>query len=71
MNRFITRRDEPFAGKEKLVVNICWHWINSDSHDRAGRSQNLLPRTVQAELFHPGVLASQDYRRLQVFQRSA
>ena len=29
MNRFITRRDEPFAGKEKLVVNICWHGINS------------------------------------------
>ena len=43
MNRFITRRDEPFAGKEKLVVNICWHGINSDSHDRAGRSQKLLP----------------------------
>ena len=43
MKRFITRWDEPFAGKEKLVVNICWHGINSDSHDRAGRSQKLLP----------------------------
>ena len=43
MNRFITRWDEPFAGKEKLGVNICWHGIHSDIHDRAGRSQKLLP----------------------------
>ena len=34
MNPFITRWYEPFAGKEKRVVNTCLHGLNSD---RAGR----------------------------------
>ena len=45
MNPFTTRWDEPFAGKEKRVVNICLHELNSD---RAVRSI----RPVHAELFH-------------------
>ena len=39
MNPFITRWDEQFAGKEKRVVNVCLHGLNSD---RASRSPELL-----------------------------
>ena len=39
MNPFITRWDEPFAGKEKRVVIICLHGLNSD---RVGRFPELL-----------------------------
>lgn len=39
VNPFITHWDEQFAEKEKCVVNICLHVINSD---RAGRSPELL-----------------------------
>ena len=39
MNSFITRWHEPFAGKEKRVVNIYLHGLTSD---RAGRSPELL-----------------------------
>ena len=48
MNPFITRWDEPFAGKEKHVFNICLHGLNSD---RAVRSLEVLSvRAVYAEL---------------------
>ena len=33
MNPFIAHWNEPFAGKEELVVNFCLHGLNSD---RAG-----------------------------------
>ena len=32
MNPFITRWDEPFAGKEKRVVNICLHGLNREGY---------------------------------------
>ena len=35
MNLFITDCGEPFAAKEKRLVNFCLHGLNSD---RAGRS---------------------------------
>ena len=52
MNPFTTRWDEPFAGKEKRVVNICLHELNSD---RAVRSI----RPVHAELFHSRLVSQE------------
>ena len=56
-NPFITRWDEPFAGKEKHVVNICLHGLNSD---RAGRSPELLSVLSRRNCFTLASIARKD-----------
>ena len=58
MNPFITRWDEPFAGKEKRVVNICLHGLNSD---RAGRSPELLSVLSTRSCFTLASVAREGY----------
>ena len=57
MNPFITCWDEPFAEKEKRVINICLHGLNSDG---AGRSQELLSVLSMRSYFTLASVARKD-----------
>ena len=57
MNPFITCWDELFAEKEKCVINICLHGLNSN---RAGRSPELLSVLSTGSYFTLASVARKD-----------